>query len=309
MTTAALTVCRASIAQHSKSFSLASRLLGPRERDAAAAVYAFCRRADDAVDIASDRSPVEIVATLRAELDAIYAGEVQSDPALVAFQEVVRAHHIPKDYPAELLAGMAMDVEDTTYDDLDALLVYCFRVAGTVGLMMSHVLGVREEAALHNAAHLGMAMQLTNICRDVGEDWGRGRLYLPSADLDRAGAPGLRGRLGGPLPDAARPPIARVIRALLERAELLYESGERGVPLLPFRAAVAVRTARLVYGDIGRVILEQGADPVAPRAVVSTSRKLRLALLAFARTAAQVPLEFRGAELFHVVGVHDVIPS
>jgi phytoene synthase len=307
--TDALAASRASIAMHSKSFALASALLGSTARDEAAAVYAFCRRVDDAVDTPSERAPLDVVGTLRHELCSIYGGEAQSDPVLAAFQEVVKRHDVPRHYANELLAGMAMDARGAVYREFDDLLVYCYRVAGTVGLMMSHVLGVRDEVALRNAAHLGMAMQLTNICRDVHEDWQRGRLYLPDSVLYHAGARGLREHLRGPLPREARKPVGRAIRDLLSSADVFYESGERGIPLLPFRAAIAVRTARLVYADIGRVILSRDADPFAPRAVVSTPRKLGLALFAVARTVLDTPRQFRRAELPSVVGFGDVLSN
>ena len=136
MTSDAIRLCRASIATHSKSFALASRLLPSGARDETAAVYAYCRRADDLIDIASDRRPTEIVAALRAELFTLYEGEEEFEPELDLFQSVVRCHGIPRHYPEELLAGMAMDATDTVYDELEQLLLYCFRVAGTVGLMM-----------------------------------------------------------------------------------------------------------------------------------------------------------------------------
>ena len=308
MTSTALNVCRASIATHSKSFSLASRLLPESLRDETAAVYAYCRRADDLIDEPSSRPPSEIIEGLRAELVSVYAGGEQSEPELRLFQQVVNRYDIPRDYPEELLAGMAMDATDAVYDDLEQLLLYCFRVAGTVGLMMSYVLGVRDTAALRHAAHLGMAMQLTNICRDVREDWHRGRLYLPTTLLREAGAPTLRERLGEPLPSNAREPLARVVRALLAHAGTLYDSGEAGVPYLPFRAAVAVRTARLVYADIGRVILARGGDPFAPRAVVSTSRKVALSLRAAIRTVFEARRGLDHAEhSLLVVGFQDVV--
>lgn len=313
MTPGAIVLVRESIATHSKSFALASRLLPTTTRDDTAAVYAFCRRADDAVDRTSERvdakGVADVVAHLRTELASVYAGAAQPDPVLAAFQDVVQRHGIPERYPAELLEGMAMDAAGTEYDTVDDLLVYCFRVAGTVGLMMSHVLGVRDASALKHAAHLGMAMQLTNICRDVREDWDLRRLYLPASLLSKHGASGLRAALGGPLARAAAVPIARTARELLDHADALYASADAGVPLLPFRAAIAVRTARLVYADIGRVIDRQGADPFAPRAVVSTARKLRLALVAVIRTALDTPRDDRRAELSTVLGFHDVVPS
>ena len=298
---------RAVIAHHSKSFALASRLLPAEGRDDASIVYAWCRRADDAVDLVPLADQPRAVALLNHELAAIYAGEVQADPVLAAFQAIVRARRIPRTYPAELLAGMEMDAVGTVYRSYATLLSYCFRVAGTVGLMMSHVMGVRHEAALRHAAHLGMAMQLTNICRDVAEDWQRGRLYLPDDLLHAGGASSIRARLGdvGP-PIEAREPVARVTRELLRRAEEFYRSGDEGLPYLSWRSAVAVRTARLVYADIGRVILARGADPFAPRAVVSKARKWMLAFRALVLTRAH--RSFAPARLDETLGFSDVVP-
>jgi phytoene synthase len=298
---------RAIIAHHSKSFALASRLLPAEGRDDASIVYAWCRRADDAVDLVPAADQPHAVARLYDELCGIYDGEAKADPMLARFQAIVRARRIPRAYPAELLAGMDMDAVGTVYGSYATLLSYCFRVAGTVGLMMSHVMGVRQKAALRHAAHLGMAMQLTNICRDVAEDWQRGRLYLPDDLLRAAGAVHLRRRLGEPqLPDDARAPVARVTRELLQRAEEFYRSGDVGLPYLSWRSAVAVGTARLVYADIGRVILAQGADPLAPRAVVSKARKWMLALRALVSTRA--PRSFAPARLEGELGFCDVVP-
>lgn len=304
--TLAVTTSRAIIAHHSKSFALASKLLPPEGRDEASIVYAFCRRADDAVDLVPEKEQARAVASLRRELDGIYAGEAPSDPILAAFQDVVRRRNIPREYPEELLAGMEMDAAGTVYESYATLLSYCYRVAGTVGLMMSHVMGVRRAEALRHAAHLGMAMQLTNICRDVGEDWGRGRLYLPRDLLAAAGAPDLRSFLGEPLPKSARRSIALVTSELLRRAASLYASGDEGIPYLSWRSAIAVRTARLVYADIGRVVLAQNADPFAPRAVVGKGRKLMLAVRALFET--RVPPPFEPARLERSVGFCDVVP-
>lgn len=304
----AIRLCRASIAQHSRSFSLASRLFESPLRDDASVVYAFCRRADDAIDLASPGTERRALGRLSSELFDVYDGEAKEDAVLSAFREVAIRRQIPRRYPELLLEGMAMDVSGETYPDYDALLGYCFRVAGSVGLMMSHVMGVREPRALRHAAHLGMAMQLTNVCRDVAEDWERGRLYLPDSLLGEHGAADLRTKLGTDGLRVARTPVARVIRALLSRADDLYRSGDEGIPYLAFRAALATRTARLVYSDIGRVLIAQGCDPFAPRAVVSTPRKLGLALWAVGTCASGLARPFRRAELTEAIGLGDVVP-
>lgn len=163
---------KAVLAQHSKSFAAAARLLPAECREDVAVVYAWCRLCDDAIDRAPAAEQQAALCRSRAQLDAIYDGEPQSDPILCAFQQVVDKRQVPKSYPLELLAGMEMDAVGTRYDHLDSLLLYCHRVAGTVGLMMCHVMGLRDAAALTNASHLGIAMQLTTISRDVAEDCG-----------------------------------------------------------------------------------------------------------------------------------------
>ena len=291
-------LARASIAHHSKSFALASRLLGRRLRDETAIVYTWCRRADDAVDEVGLHDAREELLRLHAELDRLYLGATR-DPVLAAFGDVVRTRAIPKVYPRELLAGMAMDVRGTHYTTLDELFVYAYRVAGVVGLMMSHVFGVRGDAALVHAAHLGIAMQLTNICRDVAEDWQRGRLYLPGELLARHGARDLAADLGGPLPASARPALAASVAELLALADRYYASGARGEPMLPWRAAVAVRAARGVYSAIGGRIAATGHDVTAGRAIVPRSAKLARVARAAARTMVELPQR----ALAHRIGV------
>lgn len=282
-------VARESIARGSRSFALASRLLPPRVRDDAVVVYAFCRRADDAVDLAPPDEQPAALRRLRRELDALYDGHAPPDPVLRGFRAVVHARRIPKAYPAELLAGMAMDAAGTRYETLDDLLGYCYRVAGTVGLMMCHVMGLADDRALRNAAHLGIAMQLTNICRDVVEDWERGRLYLPMALLRCHGFPVGAAAPRPPFPPAARAPVARVVEALLAEADRYYRSGDAGLRALSPRCALAVRTARLVYAAIGDRIAARGHDVTRGRAVVPGIAKLALAGRAVIETAAALP--------------------
>jgi len=242
----------------SKSFAFATRLLGREAADRAAIIYAWCRRADDAVDEVPAAEAPAAVARLRAELDA--GGD--------EFAAVRAACGIPRMYADAMLDGMAADAAGTRYATWRALDGYCYQVASSVGLMMCHVFGLRDERALIHAAHLGIAMQLTNICRDVAEDWARGRLYLPDELV-----PGLAP--SGPLPrERLRPAIA----ATLQRAEAFYASGDRGIRDLPWRAGLAVRAARRIYARIGREIERRGCDPLAGRAVVPGWRKGMLAL-------------------------------
>jgi phytoene synthase len=268
-------IARAVLRRHARSFSWAARLMPARPRRDATALYAWCRRCDDAVDEAPDLPTARAaVARLRRELDAVYGSGPLEDPVLVGFQELVHRTALPRGPADELLDGMATDLEPVRYATVDQLLVYCHRVAGTVGLLMAHLMGVRDRATLRRAADLGIAMQLTNICRDVAEDEGRGRVYLP-AEL-----------LGGDLAPSA--PAARTkeaVAALLARADQLYRSGDRGIPALPAACAAAIRAARLIYAEIGRVLARRGFDVWAGRAVVSPARKLWLVLRALVGTA------------------------
>jgi 15-cis-phytoene synthase len=287
---------RAAIARHSRSFALASRLLPRTVRDRAVIVYAWCRRADDAVD-APGADAGAAVARLGRELTQIYAGERSSDPVLDGFAAIVREAGIPQTYPAELVAGMAMDAAGERYDTERALRRYCFRVAGVVGLMMSHVMCLADPDALAAAARLGIAMQLTNICRDVREDWERGRLYIPSALLENAGGRWLVSHVGGPLSRAASRPLARAIAWLLERASEDYRAADRGMASLPPSCRPAIAVAGRIYAAIGDEIARAGHDVLAPRAVVPKRRKLALAALA-ASAAAWSAVRARGPQ-FH----------
>jgi 15-cis-phytoene synthase len=264
----AFALARHVIEHHSKSFSLAARLLPSGVREDAVVLYAYCRRVDDAIDRVSGAEQRTALDALQRELDGVYSGRLPLDPLLGAFARVVRARGIPRAYPEELLLGMRMDAEGTRYRTLPDLLRYCHCVAGTVGLMMCHVMGVRRPGALVHAAHLGIAMQLTNIARDIHEDWRRGRLYVPDELLGERDAAALHRELGGGLPAWAVPTLATATRALLGTADAYYRSGDAGLLDLSPRCAFAVRAARLVYARIGAVVRAQGCDPLAGRAVV-----------------------------------------
>lgn len=262
------------LANKSKSFAMAAKLLPASCRDAIAVVYAWCRYVDDAIDLAPVDERPAALARLRTELDRIYAGELLNDAVLDAFAEVVRQYRIPRHYPEELVEGMAMDVARTRYRTLEELLLYCYRVAGVVGLMLCHVMGVSDPKALRNAAHLGIAMQLTNICRDVHEDLCDGRLYLPGESVPD---------------DRDRPAMIRAVSRLLDEADRYYASADRGLLALSFRAALAVRAARLVYSAIGSRLRRRGCNPFLGRAYVSTFGKLLLVFLAIVLSVLELP--------------------
>jgi phytoene synthase len=278
-----------------------------------AVLYSWCRYCDDAVDLAPVERRPEALARLRSQLDQVYGDAAPGEPLLDALQEVARKHAIPRHYGDELLAGMAMDVEGRRYATLDELLLYCHRVAGVVGLMMCHVLGVSDARALVNAVHLGMAMQLTNICRDVLEDWRNGRLYLPSAFLSAEGAGPLQPASGTDPPPEAVGALGRVVGRLLREADAFYASGDAGAPALPWRASLAVRAARWIYARIGRRVEAVGCDVMRGRAVVPGHVKLVLVFKALGQGLWELPgrwvRPFQRVPLDKVLGFpHDLLP-
>ena len=286
------------ITQHSRSFSWAARLLPAKVRADAVVLYAWCRRADDAVDnAASVEQARAALGVLQQELDDLYEGREAKDLHLQAFADVVRRTAMPKTYPQELLLGMAMDVDGTRYENHDTFLQYCYRAAGVVGLMMCHVLGVTSPAALRRACHLGMAMQITNICRDVPEDWQLGRLYLPRTTLERHGLAELGNQLGRPLPQELGPQIAGVVRELLSEAAVMYISGQVGLRLLPGRVALAIGVAQAVYADIGESLRRQDYNPLKGRAFTSTGRKIVLSIKVAAFMLLDLPRRLLGRGL------------
>lgn len=282
---------RAVLAQKSKSFALATLLLPRRCRDDVAVLYAYCRRADDAVDEAPEQERRERVDALFAELASVYAGAHQSDSLLREFQRVVGTHGIPEAYPRALLEGMRTDLGPVRIASEGELLLYAHRVAGVVGLMLCHVFTLRDQRALVNADHLGIAMQLTNVCRDVLEDFRRDRVYLPADLLVASGVQPLDPPAGELTP--VRAGLAAAVRSLLGLAERYYVSGDAGLAALPFRVALAVRAARLIYAAIGSELARRDHDVLAGRAVVPLWRKLALVAHAFgAEVRARVRARF-----------------
>lgn len=298
--------CRDIIRAGSKTFHAASFLLPQRVRDPALALYAFCREADDAIDQSDD--PQCALAKLNERLDLLYRGRPIDRPADRAMADVVTEFLIPQAIPAALLEGFAWDAEGRYYDDLDALHAYAVRVAGTVGVMMSLLMGVRAPRALARAADLGIAMQLSNIARDVGEDARMGRVYLPEVWLREAGH-SRDALMASPTFNDA---IGRIVDRLVMEAESLYVRAAAGVADLPPECRPAIHAARLMYAEIGREVLRRSGDSISQRAVVSGRRKALLLARALSTTAVgQAPAETgwsvtpAAAFLLDAVAVHD----
>jgi phytoene synthase len=263
------------IQRGSKSFAGASRLMDARTREAAWLLYAWCRHCDDAIDgetlgrpTGRPADPAAVLEALTAKTGAALRGDPVDDPAFAGLQEVARAYAIPRRYPFELLDGFAMDVTGRRYRTFEDVESYSYHVAGTVGLMMAYVMGASREDALRPAASLGIALQLTNIARDVVDDARAGRVYLPEEWLAEAGVPA-----DEVLDPRHRAALARVTARLLDAAEPYYQSADAGLPLLPLRSAWSVIVARGVYAEIGRVVRRRGARAWDQRAVVGRVRK------------------------------------
>lgn len=259
----------AATATGSKSFYFATRFFPPHLARAAYAVYWFCRHTDDLVDEApSTEVGAAAIAEWERALARAWDAGWSEEPKLRIFVETAHRFGIPREYPFELIEGMRMDFQGTRYADFASLREFCYRVASVVGLMMCHVIGFRDPAPAH-AIDLGIAMQLTNILRDVGEDLRRGRVYLPAEDLERFGysVEDLRGAV-----------IDDRFRALMQfqilRAEEYYQRAEPGIAMLHADGQFAVRVAADVYRGILREIAQNGYDVFRRRAAVPRSRKV-----------------------------------
>lgn len=271
--------CTQAIRHGSRSFYAASLLMPARVRDPALALYAFCRLADDAVDLQPEKAAA--VLSLRDRLDLVYAGAPRNTAPDRAFAAMVEAHEVPRALPEALLEGLAWDAMERRYASLSDLRAYSARVASAVGAMMCVLMGVRDRQALARACDLGVAMQLTNIARDVGEDAREGRLYLPTDWLLEAGIDPAA-FLADPEPTA---PIRALVARLLREADMLYARSEAGVAALPLSCRPGIFAARYIYAGISGQLRRAGHDSITARAHTGTARKLGLLGLSMGRAA------------------------
>ena len=262
----------ATLARQGRSFHWARRLLGATHADRATRLYAFCRRLDDLVDEAA--SPEEARVALAAADRAIADGR-SDDPVLSDGLALMRECGIEPGIVRELIAGMASDAETVRMADEAELLRYCYRAAGTVGLMMCRVLDAPEPAAAAHAVDLGIAMQLTNLCRDVAADARMGRRYLPASLVGNIAPDALI----EPSP-ALQPTLRAAVARLLTLAETYYASGEAGLPFLPVRARAGILVAGRVYRAIGHRLTACEHAYWEGRAFVPDWRKATITLTA-----------------------------
>ena len=270
---------RATIAVGSKSFAAASTLFDPRTRERAQLLYAWCRACDDIADgqtlghgmtrVADAAARLSWMRTLTARA---LAGETTGEPAFDALGIVAAETRLPARFAHDLIDGFALDAREWRPRSEDDLYRYCYHVAGSVGCMMAVVMGVdpADDATLDRACDLGLAFQLANIARDVGEDHAADRCYLPVEWLVELDLP----------PDEfMRPPyrdrLAVIGRRLADRAARYEASARSGAATLHYRSAWAVLAAAGIYGDIAREVGRRGARAWDRRVVTSRSDKLR----------------------------------
>ena len=252
------------IRRHSRSFSMAAMCLPSGISSDVKKLYAWCRWCDDAVDSAPNIQVAnERLVSLKEDVERIFSGQAVRHPASQWLADLVEKRGIEKQHALELLSGMKMDLHAWQVDDEADLILYCYRAAGVVGLMMCRIMGLRDRAAEKQAIQLGIAMQLTNIARDVAEDWQRGRCYLPKTwgDLDKNGQT---------LPTNVQ--VAPSVARLLTLAETYYVNGQMGISALPRSCRPAILLASKLYREIGQQIRRKNHAVMDGRTVVPASR-------------------------------------
>ncbi len=265
----------------SKSFAFAAKLLPASSREGARYLYAWCRYCDDEIDQAGANGSQKLQELEEKTRIALSDKPAELDFVFQSFREVMKKYEIPSVYAFDLLKGMRMDLEGRTYKTIEELEIYCYHVASTVGLMMCHILGLSDSRALSMAAQLGIAMQLTNISRDVKEDLSLGRVYLPKNWL-------IENEIFSASEILEKPTqTLKVIEQVLDRADFRYAAGCEGLPYLHWRAALAIRVAANIYQGIGTEIRKK--QDLHHRAHTTKTTKLKLALDALKFSVLEFP--------------------
>lgn len=269
--------CRMITKVHAKTFYMATRFLPNHKQRSIFAIYGLCRYVDDLVDEAEDLiynqeiSHLEIferLETFKENLIDSYRGVVQKDPILVAFSDTLKRFDISLDLPLLLLEGVKMDLNKIRYDTFEELYDYSYKVASVVGLMTSEVFGYEDKKALTHAVDLGIAMQLTNILRDVGEDLARDRIYLPYKELKgfNVDFESLKRR-------ERTPEFVKFMKFQIERARHYYDQADDGVELLEKDSRLPVLLARENYSRILDKIEENEYNVFDQRAYLNSTEK------------------------------------
>ena len=264
--------CRQVTAQNSRSFYLATTLLPRKKRQAVRALYAFCRLADDLID----KSHVQPGPALQRLRERIHSPKpFDNDPSeeiLLAWEDARHRYHVPIRYSDQLLDGVERDLQPIRYNTFEELTVYCYGVASTVGLMSMHIIGYSPEATPY-AVKMGVALQLTNILRDIGEDYRAGRLYLPLEDLTAFGLDE-HDVASGLVDERWR----RMMRFQIDRTRQIYAESWPGIAYLDPRGRLSTAAAAIFYRGILDDIEAHDYDVFTRRAHVSEWNKIRLLL-------------------------------
>ena len=268
---AAYEECRSITRQEAKNFYYAFLTLPAPRRRAIYVAYAFCRHCDDSVDrVAAPEDKLSALQALRNDLDDAYGGRA-SAPVFLALADVAQRYDIPREYFAEVITGVESDLVKDRYADFEELRRYCYQVASVVGLISIQIFGYQDQAAKPLAVDLGLAMQLTNILRDVREDLEFGRVYLPQDELVRFGYSEAELR-SGVVNDA----FIRLMQFQVQRAKEYFQSGFRLLPYLSRRSRACPAVLGQVYRNILQGIEDIDYDVLHHRVSLSTRRKLRI---------------------------------
>ena len=266
--------CRLYTRYYAKSFYFSSFLLPKEKRNAAYAVYSFCRYADNIVDKAGKNSLSETeknIDSLLENLDEVYSGRSVND-GFSAFGNTVRKFDIPKHYFTELVEGVSMDMKTKRYNTFAELEHYCYKVASVVGLIMSEIFRYSNSAALEYAVHLGKAMQLTNILRDIHDDYKMNRVYIPQDELSGFGYS--EEDIGN---KAINKNFVSLIKYQIERARQFYNTAEKGIPYLTDDGSRTTVVLMLkIYSGILNKIKEKKYDVYSGRVYVSRAEKISI---------------------------------
>ena len=264
--------CQDKAAKSGSSFYYSFMFLPAERRQAITALYAFCREVDDVVDECHDLSLAQTkLEWWRQEVGRIYGG-LPTHPVGHALKDVLKGFRLPQEQLLEIIDGMAMDLSQTRYLDFKGLQLYCYRVASVVGLLAAEIFGYQDRQTLKYAHDLGLAFQLTNIIRDVGEDARRGRLYLPIEDLQRFKVPA-KDLLEARYSDAFR----ELMAFQAERAEKFYDQAFAQLPAIDRKAQRPGLVMAAIYRTLLREIARDGFLVLDRRTSLTPLRKVWLA--------------------------------
>ena len=276
-----LEYCKQKVAQSGSSFTVSFIFLPKIQREAMTALYAFCREVDDVVDECTDYSVAQIKLNWwKSEVANLYINTPQH-PVTKALQPVVTQFNLAQEHFLEIIDGMEMDLKFNRYEDFKQLQLYCYRVASVVGLLSAQIFGFKNRKTLKYAHDLGMAFQLTNIIRDVGEDARRGRIYLPLDELKKA-----KVTEDDILQSRETPQIKELIEYQIERAESYYDKALRELPAEDAKQQRTGLMMAAIYRTLLREIKRDSAEKVLnSRTSIPPFRKLILALQTYFKYA------------------------